>query len=86
MSAPVDEVLGPHKVSLSIESRETDADATVRRVKDLALFFASMLGIGVLLWLCVSIAASCESHEEKRWATSIVTAVVGGLLGYLLRK
>jgi hypothetical protein len=81
-----DKVPTGHEVSLKVEKSESEGDAKLRRVKDLALFFFALIGVVLLLGLCVYVSLTTTSPEDKRWSTSILTAIVGGLVGYLVKK
>ena len=82
----LDQVPEGHEVSVKLEKSESDGDARVRRLKDLALFFSALAGVFILLSLCIYVAMTSPSPEDKRWSTSILTAIVGGLVGYLVKK
>lgn len=76
-----------HQVSLKVEAVETRGDALVRRVKDLALFFFALGVVAALLYVCyLTVAGTTAAADEKKWAMSILTAVAGGLVGYLVKK
>jgi uncharacterized protein (DUF983 family) len=75
-----------HSLSLKVEADETEGDAKVRRVKDLALFFSALIAVAIVLGLCLWVAIASPSADDKRWSTSILTAIVGGLVGYLVKK
>jgi fatty acid desaturase len=75
-------------------TNETDGDAEARRTRDAAeaklkrtmtlmLFIFAMLITGCVFAVCLTVAI-VGSPDDKKWATSIVTAIVAGLLGYLV--
>lgn len=75
-----------HQMTLKVEATETPGDAKVRQVKDLALFFSALLAVGLVMALCMYVALTSPSADDKRWSTSILSAVVGGMVGYLVKK
>jgi lipopolysaccharide/colanic/teichoic acid biosynthesis glycosyltransferase len=72
-------------------------DATVRRLKEIVLFFVALVGVVLLLAGCAWIAFgmrmddkgfhlfSAPSADDRKWAMSILTAGIGGLIGYLVK-
>lgn len=75
------------QLAMSLTPPEEPADGRVRRVKDLTLFFFSAVLLAVIvgfsLWL---LSSSCVLEEDRRWATSTLTAVFGGVLGWLIKR
>ncbi len=71
----------------SIEPPEQVPDAQVRRIKDLSLFFVS---VGILLALVtfsvIVLTSECNAEEDRRWASSTLTTVFGGVLGWLIKR
>jgi cytochrome c biogenesis protein CcdA len=76
-----------HKFNVTVEREETTAERNVRLFKDVALFVAGLGFVIVVAWLCLStLASTTVAAEEKKWAMSILTAMTGGMIGYLVRK
>lgn len=76
-----------HDLSVSVERTETAGERKVRLFKDVALFVVALALVGAVLWLCVwTLQSSSASGDEKRWAQSVLSAAVGGVIGYLVRK
>lgn len=74
------------KVTVSVEPAESTADSAVRLVKECTLFGAAIIGVVIIGWICVhTTLSSSASQEDKKWAMSILTAIVGALIGYLIR-
>lgn len=64
-----------------------EADAQHRRRKDLVLHVAALVVVSVALGLCVWVIMNPDSNaEDKRWAGTVVTAIVTGLVGYVTGK
>ena len=76
-----------HKFSVSVEREETAAERAVRLGKDIALFATALMLAIIVAWICIdTVRSSSSSADEKKWAMSILSAVTGGLIGYLVRK
>jgi hypothetical protein len=76
-----------HEASVKIEKSESSGDAIVRRIRELVLMACAVASAAVFLWICYqTVTSPTAGAEEKRWATSIITAVVGGLVGALVKK
>ncbi|MDD5578559.1 MAG: hypothetical protein PHY16_04670 [Methylobacter sp.] len=76
-----------HKFSVSVERTETDGERWVRLFKDIVLFVAALVFVSLIGWLCFHTLDSAESSPDaKRWAQSVLSAVAGGLIGYLIKK
>ena len=60
------------------------ANAAHKRRIDLALHIAAFVVVGVALCLCVwAIVRDNSTAEDKRWATTLLTAIVTGFVGYV---
>ncbi|MBD0373827.1 MAG: hypothetical protein ICV60_23645 [Pyrinomonadaceae bacterium] len=60
------------------------ADAAHRRQINLLLHLVAFVVIGVALGLCVwTILRPYTTADDKKWATTLMTGVVLGLLGYI---
>jgi hypothetical protein len=82
-----------HKYELSV-SNETPEDASARRIREsadgelnrkmtFALFCFALLIVGVVFAGCIYIFA-VGIPEDKKWAAGIVSAIVSGLIGFLV--
>ncbi len=92
------EYIDTKKFSATIATREAPqelrarlereaADQALRRRKDVILFVAVTLGVIAVFLLCVGIVIrSSSSPDDKKWATSILTSIVSGAVGYLFGK
>ena len=80
--------IGPTEAAEERQQRlaEQRADNQMARYKDVAIFSTLLTALaatfGLAFWLLVSGAGA----EEKRWATSILSAVVAGGIGYATGK
>ncbi len=82
-----------HKYELSV-SNEKPEDAEVRRTNETAdaelkrkmtfiLFCFSLLAVGVVLTGCIYLFAT-GTAEDKKWSGGVVSAIVSGLVGFLV--
>lgn len=77
----------PANHELKINPSESEPDGHVRRVKDLTLFFFGLLVlVTVVTYSLVVLLSDCMGAEDRRWATSTLTAVFGGALGWLIKR
>ena len=71
-------------VKVQIERRETEPDAEHRRRKDYVAFWAVIVALAVLMGVAVLVVLIPGLAPESRsWATSVLSAIVAGSLGYL---
>ena len=76
-----------HTFTASIEPRETPEERYVRLFKDVALFLVALVFVVAIGWVSFrTLSSSAASPDEKRWAQSALTGVLGGLVGCLVRK
>src|SRR5918911_239980 len=60
------------------------ADAAHKRRIDFALHVAAFVAVGIALVLCVwAIVRESSTAEDKKWATTLLTAIVTGFVGYV---
>ncbi|MBX9643629.1 MAG: hypothetical protein K2W91_05945 [Novosphingobium sp.] len=76
-----------HKFSVSVEREETQEERYVRLFKDVAIFLLAVGFVVAVASLCyATLTSSTATPDEKKWAMSILTAISGGIVGYLVRK
>lgn len=76
-----------HNYKVAIEREESDGERRVRLTKDLALFFAALAIVGLVVWIAIdTVLSPTAGAEDRKWAMSLLTAIAGGLVGYLVRK
>ncbi|UXY14349.1 hypothetical protein N8I74_13615 [Chitiniphilus purpureus] len=76
-----------HQYNVSIEREETSGERRVRLFKDVALFSVAIGFVVAIVWLCYrTVVSASATAEEKKWAMSVLSAVTGGIVGYLVRK
>ena len=52
-------------------------------VKEGAIILGTIIGVVIFSYICIEIIRNpAASADDKKWATSIITLVVGGLIGY----
>ncbi|OHE80683.1 MAG: hypothetical protein A2X76_01445 [Lysobacterales bacterium GWF1_69_6] len=75
------------EISVKVEKEESDGDRKVRLAKELSLFgFALLAGLALLVLCFLTVLSASASADEKKWAMSGLTAILGGVTGYLLPK
>lgn len=86
----LDELAKKLKLDVRIESppdKEEEAEGRYRRRKDAVLFGLTVALVATVSGICVWIVLATRfSAEEKKWAMSLLTLIVGGLVGYLTGK
>jgi hypothetical protein len=51
------------------------------------VFSGAIVLVGVIAWLCCrALLSSTTTPDEQKWAMSILSAMVGGIVGYLVRR
>lgn len=76
-----------HKFKVSVEREETEGERGVRLFKDVALFVVALGFVVAIASLCYTTLSSTDaSAEEKKWAMSLLTGAMGGIVGYLVKK
>ena len=77
----------PANHEVKIGPAESAPDGSVRRLKDLTLFFFGLLVlVTVVAYSLVVLLTDGIAEEDRRWATSTLTAVFGGALGWLVKR
>ncbi|MBF0304500.1 MAG: hypothetical protein HQL40_03560 [Alphaproteobacteria bacterium] len=76
-----------HRYKVSVDPYETDGERRVRLAKDMIVFLVAVGFVVVIFFLCYETVASASAGpDEKKWAMSIMSAGMAGLVGYLVRK
>lgn len=76
-----------HRVEVAVSKLETSAEQIVRLTKDLTIFLFAIVFMSVIGWVCVdTLNSKTKPEEEKKWAMATITAIAGGVVGYLLKK
>ncbi len=71
----------------TFKSPELPADGRVRRLKDVGLFVVSTLILLALVgFYLFTLRDQCQLDENRQWALSTLTAVFGGVLGWLIKR
>ena len=98
----VDDQLSPHPLTVSgdlhcgpLETpaertsrlRRDEADAAHRRFRETFILLAVVIATAVVMVVCLGVVIIPGSPPENaKWATTLLTAIVSGGLGYLLRS
>jgi hypothetical protein len=66
--------------------RREEADAAHRWSKEIMILRAVVMATGVVMVVCIGVVIVPGSPPENaKWATTLLTAIISGGLGYLLR-
>jgi len=82
-----------HRYALTINN-EAPEDASVRRSNEMAeavlkrkmsyiLFCFALFAVGTIFMGCMYVFAT-GTADDKKWATGIISAIVSGLIGFLV--
>ena len=75
-----------HTYTVSLSPEEKDSDRFVRLAKEIILVVLAAGFVMLVGWICVQTLFSTQATaDEKKWAMSMITAISGGLVGYLIR-
>ncbi len=76
-----------HKGSFAIEPNEHDSDRKVRLFKEVTTFVV-ILGVllAVLAGTLYALTRPTATADEKRWLQSVATLIIGGFIGFFLKK
>lgn len=75
---------GGHDITVKPSEREDER--RVRLNKELTAFRVGLAMIAAIFVLAVAVLLTTNSAEDKRWVQSLVSAIVGGVLGYLFKR
>lgn len=76
-----------HHLEASVKPVESIPDGQARRLKDLSLFFVSVLILVTIVAFSIFLLSSqCVPDDDRKWALSTLTAVFGGVLGWLIKR
>ena len=74
-----------HTYTVSLCPDAKKGDRFVRLAKEIVLVGLAAGFVILIGWICVQALFSTHSTaEEKKWAMSTITAISGGLVGYLI--
>ncbi len=77
----------PPDLQATLSKKETDGERRLRLIKDSVVFtFAVILLIIAAYWSLKTMSDPTADADNKHTAQTIITAIVGGLIGYLLKK
>ena len=72
---------------LGLEKDESDGDRKVRLFKELALFICGLAATGIVFGLCLVVVTNPgASVDDRKWSMAVLSAAVGAILGYLLKR
>ena len=76
-----------HTYAVSLCPEEKNSDSFVRLAKEIILVMLAAGFVILIGWICVQTLFSTQATaEEKKWAMSTISAISGGLVGYLVQS
>ncbi|MBI3176024.1 MAG: hypothetical protein HYZ25_20070 [Chloroflexi bacterium] len=61
--------------------------ALVNHVKDIGISLFALIAVSLFIYICISTLYNpAASVDDKKWATSVVTLIASGTVGYLTGK
>jgi len=76
-----------HTYRLMLEPEEKNEELCVRLLREFVLVILAASFVILLGWICYETLASVSATaDEKKWAMSSITAIAGGLTGFLIRR
>jgi hypothetical protein len=76
-----------HTYTVSLCPDEKKGDRFVRLAKEIVLVGLAAGFVVLIGWICFQTLFSMQATaEEKKWAMSTITAISGGLVGYLIHS
>lgn len=71
-------------VTITSNAEENPKDASMRRVKDITLFFLAIFFILAAFAFCVYIILSrSRTPSDKKWAMTVAGGIIAAFLGFL---
>jgi len=74
------------EVTLAAKPRETPEDASLRRHKDIVLFWGGLVFFGTTAAVAVFVACRSSDPEAAKWARELLTAYGAAIVGFLVGK
>lgn len=75
------------KVSITSIEDEHPKDASIRRIKDVTLFFLIIiLTISSFIFCCYVILGNRFNGDEKKWAMTLAGSITTGAIGFVTGK
>ena len=79
--------LAGHQYKASLDREEYPSERYVRLFKDVVVFLLAVILVGIVAFLCCkALLVPGTQPDEQKWAMSILSAMVGGLVGYLVKR
>ena len=84
----LDKEVKNHRWDISLTAEETPGERRLRLAKETTVFYTAWLAcVAIVVYAgWTAVGAADVDADTRRWAMSIVSASVGALLGYLVRK
>lgn len=76
----------PEDLQATLTKKETDDERRVRLIKDLTIFFAAVVVVAAAFVWAAWVALSGHEPDQRPVAIPMLTSIVGGLFGYIVKK
>lgn len=78
----LNQIISDPRYDIKVEPRESDDDGQLRRQKEKWVFFSALVVlVGCLVVVTSVLLVGTPNETEKRYLQSIITLLVGGLIG-----
>lgn len=71
---------------VTVKPTEHPDDRRARLARDGAAFRGALAMIGLVFLASLALAAMADDPADRRWAQSVVTLILGGVLGYAFKR
>jgi hypothetical protein len=76
-----------HSVKIGLQRDETPKEATFRLWRETILFIFAILSASAIIAFCLFVlVTNTSTADDKKWAMGVLSSIVAGTVGYLLKK
>jgi hypothetical protein len=84
-NATFSRIMSPEERKSKLKREERDA--FVANLKEIVLSIFALVMTGIFVYICLAIINNPDSSaDDKKWATSLITLMASGVIGYLTGK
>ncbi len=76
----------PEDLQATLTKKETDDERKVRLIKELTLFFAAVIVVTLAFIWAAWVVLSGHDPVQRTVAIAILTSIISGLFGYMVKK
>ena len=67
--------------------KREERESLISSIKDISIAAFALVTVSLFIYICVSIVNNpAASVDDKKWATSLITLMASGVVGYLTGK